>query len=242
MIAALLFITTAVAFVVKGMTGFGPALLIVPVFSLFMPLTEVVPISGALLFLSNLPLASSGWGQLKKRTFIPAALGFGLGVAIGGNLLVILPEAVLLKVLGLALAGFCLYQLWGGRAVEVSPPLSRGEQLRLLASASLSGVLVGAVGAGALPLIVYLGLRYPKQHFRLLITYVFLVGSATQVAVYGLRGLYTPEVSFTALWLVPAMALGLWLGNLFFGRVDQRAFNRAIGLVLALPAVQLLAG
>ena len=121
-------LTTVIAFVVKGLTGFGPALVMVPVFSYFLPFTEVVPISGALLFFSNLPLAFSGRGQLPKRSFIPAALGFGIGVALGGNLLVILPEAVLQQILGVTLIGFCGYQLWGGRQVDERPLLDRGSR------------------------------------------------------------------------------------------------------------------
>ena len=233
-------LTTVIAFVIKGLTGFGPALVMIPVFSLFLPFTEIVPISGALLFFSNLPLAFSGRGQLPKRSFVPAALGFGVGVALGGNLLVILPEAVLQQILGVTLVGFCGYQLWGGRQVEERPLLDRREQVRLLAVSSLSGLIVGAVGAGALPLIIYLGLRYPKANFRLLLTYVFLVGSASQVAVYSLRGLYTPDVLLWSAGLIAPMFLGLWLGSLFFGRVPQRAFNRVVGALLLAPAVQLL--
>ena len=123
-------LTTILAFVIKGLTGFGPALVMIPVFSYFMPFTEVVPISGALLFFSNLPLAFSGRGQLPKRSFLPAALGFGIGVALGGNLLVILPEEVLQRILGATLIGFCGYQLWGGRQVDERPRLNRSEQLR----------------------------------------------------------------------------------------------------------------
>lgn len=232
--------TTAIAFVIKGLTGFGPALVMIPVFSFFMPFTEVVPISGALLFFSNLPLAFSGRGRLPKRSFLPAALGFGIGVALGGNLLVILPEEVLQRILGVTLVGFCGYQLWGGRQVDERPLLNRSEQLRLLVFSSLSGLIVGAVGAGALPLIIYLGLRYPKENFRLLLTYVFLVGSASQVIVYTLRGLYTPEVLLWSAGLIVPMFLGLWLGSRFFGRVPQRTFNRVVGVLLILPAIQLL--
>lgn len=233
-------LTTVIAFLIKGLTGFGPALVMVPVFSFFMPLTEVVPISGALLLISNLPLALSSWGNLPKRSFVPAALGFGAGVALGGNLLVLLPEEVLLHVLGFALVGFCLYQLWGGPEVAERPPFDKAEQARLMGFASLSGLIVGAVGAGALPLIMYLGLRYPKANFRLLLTYVFLVGSTAQVIVYSLRDLYTLEVLTTTSLLVLPMFAGLWLGSLLFGQVNQRAFNRAIGVFLLLPAFRLL--
>ena len=233
-------ITTVLAFFIKGLTGFGPALVIIPVFSLFLPFTEIVPISGALLFFSNIPLALSGRGQLPKRSFVPAALGFSLGVALGAGLLTLLPEVVLQRTLGVTLIGFCGYQLWGGRQVAERPELTRGEQGRLSVFSSLSGLFAGAVGVGAMPLVVYLGLRYPKENFRLLLTYVFLVGSASQVAVYSLRGLYTPDVLLWSAGLIVPMFLGLWLGSLFFGRVPQRTFNRVVGVLLLLPAVQLL--
>ncbi len=236
----ILALTTVVAFFVKGLTGFGPALVMIPVFSFFMPLTEVVPISGALLLLSNIPLALSGRGKLRRRMFIPAAIGFGIGVAFGAQLLVLLPETLLLHILGATLIGFCGYQLWGGRDIDIIPPWTQREAVLLLTVAVLSGLIVGAVGAGALPLIVFLGLRYPKTEFRLLLTYVFLVGSASMVIVYSARGLYTPEVLTTFLWLIGPMLVGLWVGSSLFGLVKQRTFNRAVGVLLVLPAIRLL--
>lgn len=233
-------ITTVIAFFIKGLSGFGPALVIIPVFGFFLPFTEVVPISGALLLLSNLPLAFKSWGSIRKRSFLPAAIGFGLGVTMGGRLLVILPESVLKHILGFALIGFCVYQLWGGRNITQRPDLTPVEQARLLFFAVASGLIVGAVGAGALPLIVYLGLRYPKENFRILLTYVFLVGSCAQVAVYSAQHLYQPHVISTTLWLIIPMFLGLWLGSLAFGKVQQKLFNRVVGVLLILPAINLL--
>lgn len=232
-------VTTFGAFVVKGLTGFGPALFIVPIFGLFLPLSDVVPISGALLLVSNIPLALTSWGSVPKRMFIPTAASFALGVSLGARLLVVLPEAVLLNILSVTLAAFCGYQLWGGRNIQQMPVWHYLETVRLGIAALASGLLVGAVGAGALPLIVYLGLRYPKAHFRLLLTYVFLVGSMTQVIVYSLRGLYDPlALGLTALLMLPMLA-GLWLGSKLFGSVNQRVFNRAIGALLMLPALRL---
>jgi uncharacterized membrane protein YfcA len=151
----------------------------------------------------------------------------------------VLPEAVLFNILSLTLAAFCLYQLWGGRNIEQPPAWHWLEAVRLSVAAVASGLLVGAVGAGALPLIVYLGLRYPKANFRMLLTYVFLVGSVAQVVVYSLRGLYDPlALTLTALLMVP-MLMGVWTGSRLFGTVNQRVFNRAIGALLMLPALRL---
>jgi uncharacterized membrane protein YfcA len=236
---AVFVVTTFGAFIVKGLTGFGPALFIVPVFGLFLPLSDVVPISGALLLVSNIPLALTGWGSVPKRMFIPTAASFSLGVSLGARLLVVLPEAMLFNILSVTLVAFCFYQLWGGRDIQQPPAWHVLEAVRLSVAAVVSGLLVGAVGAGALPLIVYLGLRYPKANFRMLLTYVFLVGSTTQVIVYSLRGLYDPlALGLTALLMVP-MLVGVWTGLRLFGSVNQRVFNRAIGALLMLPALRL---
>lgn len=232
-------LTTFGAFIVKGLTGFGPALFIVPIFGLFLPLSDVVPISGALLLVSNVPIALAGRGSVPKRMFIPTAASFALGVSLGARLLMVLPEAVLFNILSVTLAAFCLYQLWGGRNIEQPPAWHWLEAVRLSVAAVVSGLLVGAVGAGALPLIVYLGLRYPKANFRMLLTYVFLVGSVAQVVVYSLRGLYDPlALTLAALLMVP-MLMGVWTGSRLFGTVNQRIFNRAIGALLMLPALRL---
>jgi uncharacterized protein len=213
---------------IKGLTGFGSALIMVPVFALFLPLSQVVHAIALPLALSNLPMAFSGWTHLSKRTFIPASLSFAIGIALGSNLLNQVSDALLRNVLGVVLIVFSVFQLLGGRQVLTSPAINIAEMVRL------------SFGVGGIPLVIYLSFRYPKDDFRYLANYTFLLGAFVQVTVFGLRGFYTPDTLQLSLWLIVPTFLGLWLGTSFAGRVSQRTFNRLMGALLLIPALNLM--
>ncbi len=233
-------LVTFVAHIIKGLTGFGSALMMIPIFTLFMPLSQAVhtillPITAA-----NFPMAVSGWKHLPKGLFIPVSLSFAIGIGITSNFMTAVPEVFLERTLGVVLIVFSIYQLLGGRDVKESPPATRGELSRLALFSFTSGVIGGFVGAGGIPMVIYLGLRYPKDVFRHLANYTFFLGSFVQITVFALRGYFTPEVLQWSAWLLLPTFLGFYLGARFAGRVGQKTFNRVVGLLLILPALNLI--
>jgi uncharacterized protein len=232
--------TVLVASFVKGLTGFGSALIIVPIFALFLPLENVVHAIALPLALSNVPMALTGWKNLSKRTFIPASVSFAVGIATGSNLLSYVSDGVLRNVLGVVLVFFSIFQLMGGRQVLKSPQITPGEVIRLSSLCIISGVVAGLVGIGGIPLVIYLSFRYPKDEFRHLANYTFLLGAFVQVLVFTVRGFYTPDTLQLSLWLILPTFIGFWLGAQFAGRVSQRTFNRVMGALLLIPALNLI--
>ena len=127
------------AYFVRSVTGFGSALLAVPLLALFLPLPLIVPWIVTLDVLAALALSLHGglrctvaWGELAR--LIPAAV---VGVVLGAVLLVQLPEAWLLGGLGVVI------MLFGFRAVFGGEPRRRVAQCW----AWPAGALGGGIGA-----------------------------------------------------------------------------------------------
>jgi uncharacterized protein len=236
----ILSLTSFIAHILKGLTGFGSALLMVPIFTLFMPLSQAVHVITLPLIAANLPMALSGWGQVPKRLFIPISISFALGIGIASNFMTSVPEVFLQRTLGAVLLVFSVYQLLGGRDVKQSPRATGVEISRLVLFSFVSGVIGGFVGAGGIPMVIYLGLRYPKDSFRHLANYTFFLGQFVQITVFALRGYFTPDVLQLSLWLILPTLLGFYTGTRFAGKLGQQTFNRVVGLLLIVPGLNLM--
>ncbi len=228
------------AFAVKGLAGFGPALFIVPVLGLFWPLRQVVPYTAFLLFLANLPMLWLVRQGLEPRRDLPAATAYALGLVLGTRLLVALPEARLKFALGLVLLVFALWSLVRLPSPETAPPLNAAELVRLTLVMASGGLIVGALGAGALPLFVYLPLRYPPAAMRALFTVAFGLGTLAWTLANAQAGLLTAGLVRLALLSLPGTLAGLWLGARLFERLPRGGQVRAVALLLVPVALKLM--
>jgi len=228
------------AFAVKGLAGFGPALFIVPVLGLFWPLRQVVPYTAFLLFLANLPMLWLVRGGLAPRRDLPAAAAYALGLVLGTRLLLALPEARLKFALGLVLLAFALWSLVRLPSPETAPPADAVELVRLGLVMLSGGLIVGALGAGALPLFVYLPLYYPPAAMRALFTSAFGLGTLAWTLANWQAGLLTPELVRLALLSLPGTLAGLLLGAWLFERLPRRGQVRFVSLLLVPVALRLM--
>ncbi len=238
--AFVLNLVALLAFFVKGVAGFGPALFLVPLWSLVLPLKTVVPATAFLLFLANLPMLFLVRRHLNPRRDLAAAVPYALGIVLGTRLLIALPETALRRVLGALLLLFAAWVLARPRPPKRAPGLSRGELFRLMAVGFSGGFLVGMVGAGALPFLIYTPLRYPKDQARALFTAVFSLGTLVWTASYALFGLLGKAEAAIALSALPGTLAGLAVGGRVAGRLSPEGFARLVGALLVIPGLKLL--
>lgn len=135
--AAVLF----VAYIVRGIAGFGSGLISVPLLALFFPLQLVVPI---IVLLDYVGSASQGLRNRKliawreQLPLIPFTL---IGVAIGLSLLEKLNSATLAQALGVFIMVYAVYQL-------LPLPVLRGSRLFAVPGGALGGLIGTVFGAG----------------------------------------------------------------------------------------------
>src|SRR5688572_5509974 len=172
------------AYFIRGITGFGSALISVPLLALSQPLQFTVPLVLALDFTASLVLGGANtkkanWGEIK------ILLSFGMiGACIGAYALLTLPTTPVLLTLGTFTMFFGFRNIFGLQPVG---QLSR-------AWAHPAGITGGATaplfGAGSPPYIMYLTRRLlDKGAVRATFSWLIAIDGGFRLALFLMAGL-----------------------------------------------------
>ena len=203
---------------IYGITGFGSALVTIPIGSMFVPL----------------PFTLAVWAVVGEwMRMVPMVL---LGIAIGVTLLVQLPRDVVMFALGcfaLLYAGYSLLRRSAPGVID----------RRWAYAAGLTGGITGTMfGAGGPPYAIYLSLRgLSKEQYRATLTMTSIFSISLRLAAFTLTGVMLQE----GLWLgvlvvLPAAWLGLRVASRVFQRISRELVMRCVSLALLATGVSLI--
>ena len=224
--------------VIFGLTGFGAALITIPI------ATHVVPLPFALALFVLMDLANAlriGFEnprnavRIEWTRMVPMILA---GTAAGVTLLVNLPRQMATLALGVFVITFALYSL-----------KKHGEsRARLKAGwawvAGFAGGITSTVfGAGGPPYAMYLSQRWlTKEQYRATLGLATLTSISLRTLAFLLTGtLLDARVWLYALAVVPAGLLGLWAAGHIFRRISGAALMRVVALLLLASGASLIA-
>ncbi len=219
------------------MFGFGVGLIAVGCLAVLLPdIRDVV----VLLLLVNVPVevfvVVTSWRKIEWRGLSLLALGVVVGIPLGTLALQLGDPSFILTLLGgfLLAVGVAFLFVPEGRRIRwpgwVAPP-----------TGLLSGVLSGMFGTGGPPLIFYYKLGgVEKEVFRGNLIAIFLLVTLIRVPSYIVGGLITPTRIWSSLALLPAVLLGMWLGNRIHYEIKELTFQRLVSVLLAVLGVVLL--
>lgn len=220
------------AYAVRGTAGFGGQTVAVPLLTLMLPITAVVPAVTVLTVVSSVVHWLRDWNKIAWRE-IARLMPFTLfGVLAGLYLFGRFEPRTLTRALGIFVMLYACFAL-----LTASRPMAAPSRMLRPLGPVLSAVggAVGAVfGAGAGPLyVIYLNaLRLEKDCFRVTITTILTFQAVVRVAGYWQLGFYDGS----ALWVIaagfPMMLIGTRLGHYLGARIDQRRFNLGVGALL----------
>jgi uncharacterized membrane protein YfcA len=219
---------------ISGASGFGGALLLLPVLAYAVGGKAAVPILTLAQLLGNLSRAGFGRREIRWRP----ALAFGAGAVpasiVGSRLFVALPPASVLRVIGVFLLGVvALRHTAVGRRPFPGP---------LLAPAGLVVELLSAIAGSAGPLgaAVFLGLRLPAGAYVATEAVTAVLMHPTKSVVYGRYAALTRPDLIRGLALVGAMMIGSWTGRKVVERLPGRGFDVLVEILLLGAAVPLI--
>ncbi len=228
--AILVALSVGLAAVIRAFTGFGFAMLAVPVFSLLLLPGDAVVLSAVLALILGLMSYRSWWGLFPLTPAVPMVSGSVLGTGVG--------------VWFLASLSVTEFQLWIGMSVvAASLVLSRFAPRERAASGSISlgtgvasGLMNGAFAIPGPPVILYVVATMENPvHSRAFLMMFFWCSSIVSLVMFGIAGLVTPK-PFQLLWVaLPAMWLGNQLGNWAFARFSGPAYRPfVVGLCIVI--------
>lgn len=231
---------TAFAGYVKGAVGFAMPLIMIAAFSSFMP----PDLALAALILSVL---TTNLHQTLRDGLRPAAAtaraywrvlaATGAGILISAPFVTVIPERLMLGLLGVPVMGFALMQLSGWQ-----PAIPARAQRPAEWGLGLVGGLYGGIsGIWGPPLIVYLlAMKTPKAEMVRVMGVVFFLGAVVLFAAHLGTGVLNGRTLPFSLALVVPAALGMWAGYRLQDALDPVRFRRWTLVVLLLVAANLI--
>ena len=231
------------AFVMKGMTGFGPGIVIVPIAALLFGAREAVLLIGILDLASNSVIVMSDRAARAHRFWLPMALAMIAGSVAGSAFLRFVPQRDYTILLAIVVAVVGAWFLSGrrtrhGRALMSDLPAKvRPVDVGVALASGLFGGLFGFAG---LLIAWYLGSLFTKELFRRVIVHILLVSAAARVLTYAATGMLTTEVLLLAAGAIPLLLAGLYCGDRLLPGISESWFGRVIGIVLLIAAGRMM--
>jgi uncharacterized membrane protein YfcA len=205
------------ATLIRSAFGFGEALIAVPLLTLFIPLRVAAPLAVLLSITVAAIVVAQDWREIHVRSAGWLVSSTLFGIPVGLMLLTSTHQQAVKFALAILIVAFSTYSLVGRRP----PELHSDNRAWLLGCGFCAGVLGGAYGMNAPPLVMYGAMRrWSAQHFRATLQAYFLPASTLGMAGYWTAGLWTPRVTHYYLISLPVA-----LAAVLLGRVINRRFR-----------------
>lgn len=222
----------ALAGLVRGFSGFGPAMVFTPVASAIYGPTTAVPILFLVDTAMSLPVVVRSVGRCRWREILPMSAGAALTIPLGVWVLVATEPTLLRWILCLAIL-IAVGALASGWRYGGEPPAAMAVGI-----GGLSGFGGGFAGLYGPPIILFwLGGRSMAATVRANV-FVYL-GLVTVVAgaVYWYSELFTANVLMLALVLMPVYGIALWVGAHAFRRAPEAVYRYGALILCAVAAL-----
>ncbi|UUZ91574.1 sulfite exporter TauE/SafE family protein [Paenibacillus sp. P25] len=212
---------------VQGVTGFGFALIAVPLLSKIIPLQMVVPIVVLFSFFSNIMILLRVKPYIDLRKMKLLLFSSLIAAPLGTYLLMVVSSNVLKIIIGLIIIVFAFLLIKGYKF-----PI-RNVSMGIIPVGFASGLLNGSISFSGPPVVLFLSNQgVEKNGFRANLTaYAFILNIVT-IGSYLLGGLINKEVIHYTCWFIFAMILGVLLGDRVVNKINESQFRKITLLLI----------
>jgi uncharacterized membrane protein YfcA len=237
MTVLLIFAVVFVAALVQSLSGFGFAVIIMPLVTLVLGLQTAAPMV-ALVALTVYIINLVRYRQaVNAGEVLRLGIASALGVPIGVWALANISETTVKQVMGLVLIAYAIYAL--ARPTTSWMP----SRFWVYPAGFLAGCMGGAYNTPGPPVIVYGSLRqWPKDEFRAVLQALFLVNAVLVVSSHLVARHVTAEVLTFYLCVLPALGLGIFVGSRVDSKVDRERFRTLVTALILILGLSLVIG
>jgi uncharacterized membrane protein YfcA len=190
----------------RGLTGFGFALVAAPIISTLVEPQTVVPMILIHGVVTSIPLLIHARHEMQPLRIWPLMVGAIIGAPFGSYLLIALDADTLRLLIGLVASGFAILLFVG-----FSHPVQR-ERLAFLPIGFLSGLLNGSSSLAGPPVILFFAnQRIPPMVFRANILLLFFSTNIATIFAFIVGGVFTSDSFILALAFGPPLVMGTYL-------------------------------
>ncbi|HXZ55420.1 MAG TPA: sulfite exporter TauE/SafE family protein [Burkholderiales bacterium] len=221
---------------IQGLTGFGSALVTIPLATFFVPLPFALAVFAIVDFANGLRLGLENprnalLGDIARM--VPFMIA---GIVTGTTLLVNLPRKASLVALGIFVLCYSIYALSRRGAPAI---VSRNWAFFAGFCGGLSGTLFGAGGP---PYAIYLSHRpLSKEQFRATMTLTTIFSIGLRIAAFGVTGLLSQDgVWIAAAAAIPAGLFAVYLASKIFRAISRETVMRGVAVLLLASGASLV--
>ncbi len=226
-------LATLLGGLVRGFTGFGFAMVFMPLASIILGPVAALGLIWVIDLPFALPLAARSVKRAEWSEVIPLLVAATLTLPLGIWLLVWLDRETMRWLLaGLILAAVALMASGWRYHGRPGVPLSLGV-------GAMSGLCNGLASIGGMPLAVFwLGAQRNDRHkTRANLQTYFGLSTVIGGTILWMNGILTQSAALMALPLFAVYGIGLWAGTHAFGLATETTFRRIAYLVIFLSAL-----
>lgn len=230
-------IVTFTAYFVKGFSGFGPALILIPTFTIiYDPITAI---SYATIFdaIAGVILLTIVFKKVDWKFVLPITALLFCGSYFGVMFIKQIPAEKLKLIIGIVLVVF-ISILISERENHFNFIKKTGNPF-LLTAAFIAGFIGGITGISGPILVMIFKLRFVKDVFRTQLIAIFTFGGLWRLFLYKSNEII-PRLPSSFFILIAVVLVALTIGHLFQSNLDEKKFNRYISFILIIPAINIL--
>ncbi len=225
----------ALAGIVRGFSGFGAALVMVPGLTMVYGARSAVPLAMMIDWIAVLQMLSVAYRHAERTTVLPLGIAAVICLPFGSIILVSVDAESMKTAIAIVVLVFVGIMSLGWRY--------RGRPSKIAAACAgvVGGFLNGATGMGGPPAILfYLSGERDARVARASLAGVFAVTTTAGLITFAVLGLIDIALILKCVFLAPTFMAGVWLGSRFFGRAAEKVYRSVAMVILALIAVTAL--
>ena len=224
---------------VKGITGFGGAVVSIPILSFAFPPASAI----AIVLICELVIgAYLSWTV--RKDFIPGAVGLLVGSAVVGQIIGVQiqkqldPDTVRLCIA--VMVALLAIRLLTQKTTAAVAPHKPNAIVGLIAGAT-SGATGGLVGSSGPPAVFYTASYFEKEKGRAVLIIYLFVATITLLIGFFQQGMVEQDIISYSIVGVIVSLFAAYLGSKAVAYVSQTQFNRGVAALLLVVSGSLLA-
>jgi len=212
---------------IQGLSGFGSALLAMPLLTLLIDVKTAVPLCILNSLIITLYLSYQLKDHMERGKILPLVLGSLPGIYIGVNFLIKADPSIIKMLLGIMIMA---YGIW---SLASTPRVRKVHGIWAYIAGFGTGFIGSAFSAGGPPSIIYTTLTgWSRDHIKATLTGFFLITNIITVIAHATSGI--TDASALKYFLVSAgfVLIGVFAGSRLYYRTDRQAYIRIILITL----------
>jgi uncharacterized protein len=219
-----------IAGIMRGFSGFGSALIVVPITAAVFGPRLAVPAVVAIHLITSIQLMPQAMRDVEWGRVAPLSVAGSLAVPVGAWVLVTQDSETIRKAISVLIIVFAVMMMRGWRYTgKINGWVMAGAGLA-------GGVITGAATIGGPPVITFLmaGPFKAAQNRAAIILY-FVFVQIVAMGMYWIGGLLSWPIIGVCILVMPPLMTGMWIGQRMFARASEDGFRRvALMFLLAI--------